>query len=188
MVQAIPEMNVHKLLTSLVLGLALMPAAALGADAKIAYVNVPYLIENSPQAKAASSQLEERFGPKQQQLQSKQQEFQQLKQKLQKDGLTNMSEQERQQAQDRLQDLKREINRMQQAFREDLNMERNDAFKEVRKAVMEAVQKLAKNQGYDLVVGQGALYASDAVDLTKRVLERMEGDYSGGSGSGSGYK
>jgi outer membrane protein len=184
MVQAIPEMNVRKLLTSVVLSLALLPAAAVGADAKIAYVNVPYLIDNSPQAKAASSQLEERFGPKKQELQSKQQEFQQLQQKLQKDGLTSMSEQERQQAQERLRTLKREIQRMQQAFREDLNMERNNAFKDVRQAVMEAVQKLAKDEGYDLVVGQGALYASDAVNLTQRVLDRMKENYDGG-GSGS---
>ncbi len=46
---------------------------------------------------------------------------------------------------------------------------------------MAAVEALAEDEGYDLVVGQGALYASDAVNLTERVLERMEANYDGDS-------
>ncbi len=172
----------RKILFSMAFLLALAPASAIAADVKVGYVNVPYLVDNSPQAKSASSQLEERFGPKKQELQQKQQEYQQLQQKLQKDGLTTMSEEERQQAQDRLRSLKREIQRMQKAFREDLNIERNDAFKEVREAVMKAVEKLAEAEGYDIVVGQGALYASDAVNLTERVLQRMKDNHDGGGG------
>lgn len=169
----------RKILLTLLCLFCLVPGTALAADAKVGYVNVPYLIDNSPQAKSASSQLEQSFGPKKEELQKKQQEFQKLQQKLQKDGLVNMSEQERKDAQERLRNLKREIQRMQQAFREDLNIERNNAFKQVRKAVMDAVQKLARDEGYDLVVGQGALYASEGVNLTQRVLERMKENYDG---------
>ncbi len=169
----------RKNVTCLLFMVAMLPGIAL-AESKIGYVNVPYLIDNSPQAKAASGELEEQFGPKQQQLQQKQQEFQQLQQKLQKDGLV-MSEEERSEAENRLSEMKREIQRMQEAFREDLNIERNNAFKGVRQSVMAAVEALAKDEGYDLVVGQGALYASDAVNLTERVLERMKTNYDGGS-------
>ncbi len=170
----------RKIVTCLLLMAAMtLPGFAL-AESKIGYVDVPYLIDNSPQAKAASSELETEFGPKQQQLQQKQQEFQQLQEELQKDGLV-MSEEERAEAEDRLNQMKREIQRMQEGFREDLNIERNKAFKGVRQSVMEAVEALAEEEGYDLVVGQGALYASDAVNLTERVLERMEADYDGNS-------
>lgn len=169
----------RKIVTCMLFIAAVLPGTAL-AESKIGYVNVPYLIDNSPQAKAASGELEERFGPKQQQLQQKQQEFQQLQEKLQKDGLV-MSEEERAEAENRLNEMKREIQRMQEAFREDLNIERNNAFKGVRQSVMAAVEALAEEEGYDLVVGQGALYASDAVNLTDRVLERMEANFDGGS-------
>ncbi len=117
----------RKIVTCLLFIVAVLPGIAL-AESKIGYVNVPYLIDNSPQAKAASGELENQFGPKQQQLQQKQEEFQQLQQKLQKDGLV-MSEEERSEAEDRLSEMKREIQRMQEAFREDLNIERNNAFK-----------------------------------------------------------
>lgn len=161
----------------MLLALMLLPVAATAAEApKIGYVDIPYLIDNSPQAEAASADLEKQFGPKQQQLQSKQQEFQQIQQKLQKDGLV-MEEAERRQLEQRLQELKREIQRSQQAFQEELNIQRNSAFKSVRQSVMQAVQNLAKDEGYDLIVGQGALYASDAVNLTDRVLERMKENY-----------
>jgi len=170
---------VRKSVTCLLFMVAMLPGIAL-AESKLGYVDVPYLIDNSPQAKAASGQLESQFGPKQQQLQQKQQEFQQLQQKLQKDGLV-MSEEERAEAQNRLNEMQREIQRMQQAFREDLNIERNNAFKGVRQAVMAAVEALAEEEGYDLIVGQGALYASNAVNLTERVLDRMEANYDGNS-------
>ena len=149
------------------------PSVLAAEASSVGYVDIQYLIDNSPQAKAATAELEERFGPQQEKLRQQQQEFQRLQQRLQKDGLV-MSESEREQTEQRLRELKREIQRGQQAFREELNIQRNGALSEVRAAVLKAVEDLAKDQGYDLVVGQGALYASDAVNLTERVLERME--------------
>lgn len=169
----------RKILTLFVLLAAVLPVAALAQSSRIGYVDVPYLIDNSPQARDASGQLEEEFGRAQQQLQQDQQEYQQLQEKLQKDGLV-MSDSERQEIEQQMRELKREIQRNEEAFREELNIQRNDAFKRVREAVMQAVENLAKEEGYDLIVGQGALYASDAVNLTERVLERMKERYESG--------
>lgn len=169
----------RKILSIFVLLAAVLPVAALAQSSRIGYVDVPYLIDNSPQARDASGQLEEEFGKAQQQLQQDQQEYQSLQEKLQKDGLV-MSDSERQEIEQRMRELKREIQRNEEAFREELNIQRNDAFKRVREAVMQAVENLAKEEGYDLIVGQGALYASDAVDLTERVLERMKQRYESG--------
>jgi outer membrane protein len=170
---------VRKIVVLFVLALAMLPLQA-AAEQKIGYVDVPYLIDNSPQAKDASQDLEKQFGPKKQKLKQMQEEFQALKQKLQKDGLV-MSEEKRQKNKQKLRELKRNIKQSQSAFREDLNMKRNNAFKEVRKVVIKAVNDLAEEKGFDLVVGQGAVYASDGVDLTQRVLERMKARYDGGS-------
>lgn len=150
-----------------------MPTAVLAQEQRIAFVNVSYLVDNSPQAEAASAQLQEKFGPQQQELQQKQQEFQQLQQKLQKDSLV-MSESERAESKQRLQQLGREIQRGQKSFRDELNNERNAALQQVRKVVMSAVQDIAREEGYDLVVGQGAIYASESVNITKQVLEQMK--------------
>jgi len=162
------------ILTTFLLGI--FPALAAAQSLKIGYVNVSYLIDKSPQAQDASAKLEKKFGPKQQNLQNEQQQYQKLQQKLQKDGLV-MSDDKREKMQEKLRQMKRDMQHDQQAFREELNIQRNDAFKGVRKAVLQAVQDLAKEQNYDLIVGQGALYASDAVNLTQRVLDRMKKHY-----------
>ena len=171
----------RKILSAMLLALAAVPLVGAAADsAKIGYVDIQFLIENSPQAQAASTELEDQFGPRQQELQKKQQEFQRIQQKLQKEELV-MDEAERKELENRLQGLKRDIQRSQQAFREELNIQRNTAFKEVRQAVMKAVQSLAEEEGYDLVVGQGALYASEGINLTQRVLDRMKERYESGT-------
>lgn len=169
----------RKILSIFVLLAGILPAAALAQSSRIGYVDVPYLIDNSPQAREASGKLEEEFGKVQQQLQRDQQEYQGLQERMQKDGLV-MSESERQEIEQRMRELKREIQISEESFREELNIQRNEAFKQVRDAVMQAVENLAEEEGYDLVVGQGALYASDAVNLTERVLERMKQRYESG--------
>ncbi|MDX1608643.1 MAG: OmpH family outer membrane protein [Halofilum sp. (in: g-proteobacteria)] len=163
----------RKLLITMILLTGLMPVTVAAQGSNVGYVDVQYLIDNSPQAKAATADLEEKFGPQQEQLRQQQQEFQRLQQKLQKDGLV-MAEDERGQIEQRLRELKREIQRGQQAFREELNIQRSGALSQVREAVLKAVEDMARDEGYDLIVGQGVLYAGDAVDLTQRVLERMK--------------
>lgn len=151
----------------------LLPVASAADEARIGYVNVQYLVDKSPQAQAASSNLEKRFGPQQEELRKQKQEFQRLQQKLQKDSLV-MSENERGNIERQLRELKREIERGQKDLREELNIQRNGILSQIHDAVMKSVQSLAKDEGYDLIVGQGALYASDAVNLTDQVLARMK--------------
>lgn len=166
------------LLTTVLMSISV---TAMAAEApKIGYVDVPYLIDNSPQAKAASEDLQEQFAPQKRELDKKKKEVQQIQKKLQKEGMT-MGESKRSELQQRAQQLQRDIKRSQEALQEDLNIERNDAFQGVRKAVMQAVQSVAEDEGYDVVVGQNALYASDRVNISERVLERMKADYQGGS-------
>lgn len=166
----------RKLLVMMILLWGLVPAAQAAEASSVGYVDVQYLIDNSPQAQAATQDLEKQFGPKQEELRQKQQEFQRLQQQLQKDGLV-MSESEREEMEQRMRELKRDIQRGQEAFREELNIQRNNALTQVREAVLQAVRDLAEEEGYDLVVGQGVLHASDAVNLTERVLKRMKEKY-----------
>jgi len=84
----------RKLLLISILMAMILPAAHAADNARVGYVNVQYLVDNSPQAEAASADLERKFGPQQEELQKQKQEFQRLQQKLQKDGLV-MSENER---------------------------------------------------------------------------------------------
>jgi len=162
-----------------VIGLTLVlafvvPAAA--QDVKIGVVSLPILIERAPQTKAAMDALQEEFAPRQREFLAKQKEFEDLQAKAQKDAAV-MGETERRNAEKDLRDLQREVARLQNEFREDLNIRQNEEYGVLQRALLKEVQDYAQQQGYDLIVGDGVLYVSNAINITEEVLRVVEANY-----------
>jgi len=160
-------------------GIVLVCAFALPASAqeiKIGVVNIPLLMERSPQTKAAMDALQEEFAPRQREFLAKQKEFEDLSAKVQKD-LAVMGETERRNADKNLRDLQREVTRLQTEFREDLNLRQNEELGLLQRSVLKEVQDYAAQEGYDLVVGDGVLFASTAVNITEEVLRAVEANF-----------
>ncbi len=158
------------------LGLALLGAFALPAAAqelKIGVVNIPVLLDRAPQTKAVMDALQEEFAPRQREFLAKQKELEDLAQKVQKD-VAVMGESERRSAQDNLRELQREVQRLQQEFREDLDRRQNEELANLQRSLLKEVQDYAQAQGYDLVVGDGVLFASTTVNITEEVLRAVE--------------
>lgn len=145
-------------------------------DVKIGVVNVPVLMERAPQAKIAMDALQEEFAPRQRALVAKQTEFEALTEKVKKD-FDVMGETERRNAEKDLRDLQREVTRLQTEFREDLNLRRNEELGKLQRALLKEVQDYAQTTNYDLIVGDGVLYASSAVNITELVLRAMEANF-----------
>lgn len=162
-----------------ILGIALavafaMPAAA--QDMKIGVVSLQALIENAPQTKATMDALQEEFAPRQRELVAKQKEYEELAAKTQKDFAV-MGETERRNAEKDLRDLQREVTRLQNELREDLNLRQNEEYGLLQRALLKEVQDYAQQQGYDLIVGDGVLYVSNSVNITEEVLRVVEANY-----------
>ena len=161
------------------LGVALLCAFALPAaaqDLKIGVVNVPVLLDRAPQTKAAMDALQEEFAPRQREFSAKQKELEDLTAKIQKD-VAVMGETERKNAERNLRDLQREVQRLQNEFREDLNLRQNEELGNLQRALLKEVQDYAQAEGYDLVVGDGVLFASTAVNITEEVLRAVEANF-----------
>lgn len=162
-----------------VAGIALVCAFALPAAAqemKIGVVSLPALIERAPQTKAAMDALQEEFAPRQREFQAKQKEYEDLADKIQKD-LAVMGETERRNAQKEVRDLERDLARMQNEFQEDLNLRQNEEYGKLQRDMLKEVQDFAEAQGYDLIVGDGVLYVTSAVNITDDVLRTVEANY-----------
>lgn len=151
-----------------------MPAAA--QELKVGVVNVPLLMDRAPQTKAAMDALEEEFAPRQREILAKQKEYQDLSEKVQRD-VAVMGEVERRNAERDLRDLQREVQRLQTEFREDLNLRRNEELGNLQRALLKEVQDYAQTAGFDLIVGDGVLYASNAINVTELVLRAVEANY-----------
>jgi len=149
---------------------------AVAQEVKIGVVNIPQLLEQAPQARVAMEALDEEFKPRQREIIARQTEFQELSEKVQRD-LAVMGETERRNAEKELRDLQREVARLQNEFREDLNLRRNEELGTLQRSLLKEVQDFAQAAGYDLVVGDGVLYASSAVNITENVLRAMEANF-----------
>ena len=145
-------------------------------EVKIGVVNIAALMEQAPQARVAMTALDEEFKPRQREAIARQTELQELSERVQRD-LAVMGETERRNAEKELRDLQREVTRLQTEFREDLNLRRNEELGILQRALLTEVQDYAETAGYDLVVGDGVLFASPAVNITENVLRAMEANF-----------
>ena len=145
-------------------------------ELKIGVVNVPALMQQSPQRQVAMDALQEEFAPRQREIVAKQKEFEDLGEKVQRD-VAVMGEVERRNAERDLRDLQREVARLQTEFQEDLNLRQNEELGNLQRLLLKEVQDYAQASGFDLVVGDGVLYASSAVNITENVLRAMEANF-----------
>lgn len=173
-------MNVAKPYLARILTLVLfafaMMSPGIAQEVKLGVVNVPTLMEQAPQARVAMEALDEEFSPRQREIVARQTELQELSERVQRD-LAVMGETERRNAEKDLRDLQREVTRLQNEFREDLNLRRNEELGLLQRSLLKEVQDYAQAAGYDLVVGDGVLFASSAVDITENVLRAMEANF-----------
>ena len=127
-----------------------MPLSAAQAETKIGVVNIARLLQEAPQAQAASKSLEGEFAARRRELEGQQTQLKSREEQLQKDGAT-MAEAQRRTAEKALRDSQREFARKQNEFLEDLNIRRNEALGQLQRSVLQEVQTYAKNAGLDLV-------------------------------------
>jgi outer membrane protein len=142
------------------------------AELKIGVVNAAKVLEDAPQAEAARKKLEQEFAPRDKKLGEAQNKLHSMQESMDRDG-SIMSEAERRKLERDIINLKRDMRRDQDAFREDLNLRRNEEFGKLQQQVTEVIVKLARDKKYDLVLTDGVIYASDKVDITTQVLDLL---------------
>jgi outer membrane protein len=162
---------------NLILGLGIAASVALSsnvaaADYKIGVVQAVRVLEAAPQAEAAKKKLETEFAGKDKSLVGKQKELKAMEDRAQKDAAI-MSESERARLERDVMNMRRELKRDSDEFRDDVNFRRNEEFAKIQKMIVEAIQSIAAEQKYDLVLGEGVIFASKAVDITDLVIDRL---------------
>ena len=160
-------------LTAVLSTAALAFSTSAGAEPKIGVVNVAKLLDESPQARSAMQALQDEFAPRQKDILKQQEDLKGREDKVQRDGDV-MGEAERHNLERELRDAQRELSRKQNEYVEDLNIRRNEELGRLQRSLMQEVETFAKSQGYDLILGDGVLYATGAVDVTAQVLQRLE--------------
>lgn len=173
----------QKRLTSFLVAAVMLAFAPMisAADLKLGFVNTARVLEEAPQAEAARKRLEQEFAPRNSEIGEAQRRLKELEEKLGRDGAVMSDEERRKLERERLVQ-QRELKRSQEAFTEDFNLRRNEEFSELQKVVADVIVKFAKEEGFDIILETGVIYASDQVDVTQTVLKRLRARQTQSSG------
>lgn len=157
----------------------LLPALSV-AEIKVGFVKASELLEKAPQADDARAKLEKEFAPREKRLVAAQQDVAKLEERLAKDRDVLSEAEGRKQERD-IREQKRDLGRQQDEFREDFNIRRNEELGILQKRIYEVIVALAKQENFDVIVGEtAAIYASERVDITAKILQRLQQDYKSG--------
>ncbi|HTY48992.1 MAG TPA: OmpH family outer membrane protein [Steroidobacteraceae bacterium] len=154
-------------------GAMLLAAAPVWAELKIGYVNYSELLQASPEAKTIAEELRAEFLPRQRELQTLQQQLKARADRLEKNAAT-MTDDQKAREQSEISDGERELQRKQQDAQDDFNARRNEELSTLQKTLIEQVRAYAKAQNFDLVMADGVIYATGAVDITPQVLAALQ--------------
>ncbi|MDH5767184.1 MAG: OmpH family outer membrane protein [Gammaproteobacteria bacterium] len=162
-----------RLVTITVLFLSLGLHFSVQAAVKIGYVDMKRLLTEAPQIEAINKRLHDRFSKPKQELEKMAASLQQQEKDLKRDALL-MTE-------SKLTSNKQKIMEDFKAFREkeatltkELQEVQNRELSAFRDVTRDVLSKLAKEGDYDLIVGEGVIYAADKIDITNQLLERLK--------------
>ena len=147
------------------------PACA--EDLRIGAINFIRILDQAPQAEAVRAQIEKEFAPRDRELVAAQKKLKDMEDRLAKDAAI-MSESERANLERDIINARRDLERGQDEFRDDLTFRRNEEIKKIQEEVLNAIQLVAKQNNYDLVLSDGVLFATSKIDMTQLVIDYLK--------------
>ncbi len=146
------------------------------AETRIGVVNTAKLLKEAPQAEAARKKLESEFAPRDAKIVELQKLIKSLEDKLSKDAAI-MSDTARKNQERGIVKKKRDVKRIREEFTEDFNFRRNEEIGKLQKLVSDTILSLAKEKKFDIILSESVIYASQQVEITAQVLERLRLKY-----------
>ncbi len=166
-------MLLNRLLTRFLIGFALVSASAMAlAETSVAFVEVSRVMKDAPQVAAVRESLKKEFSRRDEELVAQQQQIKRLEEKLNRDGAI-MSEAEAKRLERDIISRSRKLKNEQGAFQEDLALRQNEELGKLRKVIAEVIADVAKRENLDLVFESGVVFASEAVNITGKVLKEL---------------
>lgn len=157
-------------------GAIVLTGQAIADDLRVGYVNPGRVAEEAPQADAARRQLQDEFAPRDDSITQMQEALREMEDALAENRLV-WDEARQQEVQRDIVVKRREIQRTQEAFRDDFNLRRNEALGALQRQILRVVGEFAEQEGFDLVVSDGVVFASDSINITDRIIDRLRRQY-----------
>lgn len=165
------------LLSAFVFSLAL-PLNAMADNPKIGVIDMRTVIASAPQAKDAMEKLKKEFKAREDKIQTAEKSLKDKAEKLQRNAAV-MSEADKTKLEKEVVSSQRDLQRMQNEFREDAATRQQEEMKKIIDKVNVAIEDVAKKDKYDLVIHKDAApYSAKTVDITDKVVKAISSNNS----------
>ena len=144
----------------------------LNAAGKSGFINPAIILEQAPQAIAASKALETEFKQIELDLRARAMKIQEMEKNYQNDSLI-MSDAQKKKSEDEIIQNKRKFQFDQQSVKEDLELRRKQLIQDLQKTISEVIRRYGQQNGYDFIFTEGVAYASDSVNITQQILKEL---------------
>lgn len=162
-----------KFLAALLVALAAAMALPVHAQTvKIGAIRTADVVLQSPQFKSGADRMKAEFERRRNELEASAKKFQEDVEKFQKEA-DLLPAADRATREKNLSERRIDLGLQQRQLQEDMSNRDRELTQDMRSKINDVIMQVAKEQGYDLIV-QDPAFASDAVDITEEVLERLQ--------------
>ena len=141
---------------------------------RVGYVDMKQVLDNAPQVLAGREKLDLEFRPRNETIEFQERQVQDLDDRLQ---MGDLSEDARVRLDRELREMRRNVNRQKEDLRDELSFRRTEEVQNLEDQINQAVQEIARTNGYDLILSSPVVYADPSLDITQLILDQLRLEY-----------
>jgi len=163
-----------RFLPILLLLFVVVASPATAQQLRVGYVDMKQVLDNAPQVLAGREKLDLEFRPRNETIEFQERQVQSMDDRLQ---MGDLSEDARVRLDRELREMRRNVNRQKEDLRDELSFRRTEEVQKLEDQINEAVEEIARENGYDLILSSPVVYADPSLDITQLILDQLKLEY-----------
>ena len=163
-----------RFLPILLLLFVVVASPATAQQLRVGYVDMKQVLDNAPQVLAGREKLDLEFRPRNETIEFQERQVQSMDDRLQ---MGDLSEDARIRIERELREMQRNVNRQKEDLRDELSFRRTEEVQKLEDQINMAVEEIARNNGYDLILSSPVVYADPSLDITQLILDQLRIEY-----------
>ena len=153
--------------------LVLLSITASAETIKIGYIDTEKIVNNLPQYQQRVLEISKEFEPKKQELLDLFNHIELLREKI--DTINKSEKKENLQIKlSELASLEESFKQETEFWQEAVNNNKIELLQQIELLINDTIKSLAISEGYDLILYENAAFVSDEVNITYKIIERIE--------------
>jgi len=153
---------------------AFVAGPAIAQSVRIGYVDMKRVLDNAPQVLAGREKLDLEFRPRNETIEFQERQVQAMEDRL---ALGDLTEDARVRLERELREMQRNVARQKEDLRDELSFRRTEEVQKLEDQINQAVQEIARDNGYDLILSSPVVYADPTLDITQLILDQLRLEY-----------